>query len=529
MYRKYVQVAVAIATVAALLAGCAPGSSGSGPTSDIPKDGGTLTIAVAKDVYTLDPGRTNDLQSQRVYSLIFDTLVTNNKKFQIISSVAESWSDVGAKEWTFKLKRGIKFTDGTELTSEDVAYSFQRILDVPEAASQKRSKISMIERIETPDKYTVKFYLSFPYAPFLGAAAQHIVPKHVVESVGEKEFGRKPVGSGPFTLKEWILDDHVTLSRNETYWRAKPHLGQIVFRPIPDPTVAAMAAIAGEVDVVEQLQGSTIDKVKGAGVDVKIAEGMTYYPVAFRMYGPPYDNVKFRKMVYYSTDMDSAIAVVLPNGTGYRAYTPVILGVWPRDVEHAKSVALKQDKAKAKALFEELIAEGVMTKATPVVFLSNEDSVRVKLFEIMVTNLKEIGVNAQLKVLEYSAWLDSVVKQKVPCICCLGCTAAILDPDAIFNWQFSCGSNLGGNILGLKRSEIDDMLAQARTTTDRGVRETLYKKIEKWVIEENVYHIPAYTLNTVIAVNKRVHGLEPSPDGYWRILIEDTNVWVDPK
>lgn len=509
-------------------AGCGRKSEEAASSDNEPRDGGTLTIAAEKDIYSLDPGRANDATSQRIMDQVFDKLVGTDENLNLIPAVAESWEpSEDGMEWTFHLREGIKFTDGTELTAEDVAYSFQRILDAPEAASQKRSKISMIERIEIVDSRTITFHLSIPYAPFLGAAGQHIVPKHVVEEMGEDQFGRRPIGSGPFMVEEWIPDDHVTIVRNEDYWGGRPHLDKVIFKPIPDGTVAAMSVISGEVDVVAELQGPMIEKVKEAGIDVKIVDGMSYFWIGFRQTAAPYTDVRFRQMVYASTDVDQTIATVLENGTGTRSYTPVPAGLWPRDLDHMKSVAIKQDKERAKELFDELVADGVMTKDTPVVFHVNEDSIRTKIGEIFVTNLKGIGVNAQLKVSEWSAYLDAVIRTQEPCMYMLGTTAAILDPDAVFNWLFSSESNQGGNILALKKSEIDDMLLEARTSTDRERREEIYREIQKWAIEDNVFHIPAYNKNAVMAVNKRVHEMQVAPNNDLWLMTSFANVWVE--
>jgi peptide/nickel transport system substrate-binding protein len=492
--------------------------------------GGTLTITTAKDAIILDPGRTNDIPSMNINDQIFDTLVALDADLNIVPWVAESWeaNDDGTR-WVFTIRDDVRFHDGTALTSADVAFSFQRILDAPEAASQKRSRIAMIESIETPDASTVVFNLAFPYAPFLGAARMHIVPKQVVEAVGEEAFGNDPVGSGPFQFESWRRDDAVVLVANEDYWLKTPNLARVVFQPVPDSTVAALGAITGDTDIVENLSGQMIERVRAANVDVQTVSGLNYFWIGFTQYDSPYDNAKFRQMVAHAIDLDSAIPVIFTNAAATRALGPVAPGLWPRDAEALAEDSLSHDPERARQLFDELVAEGVMTRETPVVFHVNNDPPRQRVAEYVVNSLQALGVNAELVVDEWSVYLGNLINDGEGQMYILGTTPAIIDPDAVFNWLFSSESNQGGVILGLERSEIDDLLGEARRITDEERRVELYTAVQDTVLYEQTYHIPGYHTNVVAAVNPRVHDFAVSPLGTWRLVTADTNVWVDDR
>jgi peptide/nickel transport system substrate-binding protein len=258
---------------------------------------------------------------------------------------------------------------------------------------------------------------------------------------------------------------------------------------------------------------------------------MNYYWIGFRQYASPYTNVKFRQMVNSAIDMDGIIANVLLNGTGSRAYGVVPPGLWPRDLDFMKANAIQQDKELAKQLFAELIAEGVMTSETEVVFHVNQDAVRELIGEIIVSELQSIGVNAVLKISEWAAYLDAVIKTEEPCMYMLGTTPKIPDPDAVFSWLFSSGedgSTHGSLILGLsEQPEINQLLLEARTTPDQSQREELYKEIQRWAITENAYHIPAFHLSVTMAHSTKVHGLVALPSQIWMLCTETANVWVD--
>jgi len=497
-----------------------------------PQQGGTLRIGSAKDAFSLDPGETNDWASTKIYNNIYDTLVALDEEWNIIPHVAEGWeSSSDAMEWTFFLRDDVVFHDGVPLTADDVVYTFERILNPQGFSSQKTSMIAMIDRVEAVDDYTVKFYLSIPYAPFLGAARQHIVPKHVIEEVGQAAFSRNPVGSGPFIFVEWVPDDHLTLRSNEDYWLKKPYLASVVYRPIPEGTTAVMSLLSDEVDVLEEISGDLLPQVEGVpGFVVSRIPAMNYYWIGFRQFGDPYNDRTFRRMVYYALDMDEIIAAALPNDTGTRAYSIVQPGLWPRDLDYLTSHAIQQDKALAELLFEELMARGVMTTETEVLFWVNQDPVRERIAEIAVSELQSIGINAVMRVSEWAAYLDALFDTQDPYLYMLGTTPKISDPDAALYWLLATGPDGGANgnqFLGIDTPWVQDLLVQARMTPDRETREELYTTVQRWALLEQVYHIPAYHTMYIHPISTRVHGLITTPIDEWWLCNAFTNVWVE--
>ena len=513
--------------LASLLIGPAPCPGGV-------KTGGTLRIAVYADATSLDPGGANDIPSQKAYNLLFDTLLAFDKGMQLTGHVATAWkASQDSKTWTFTIRPGITFHDGTALAAEDVAFSFQRILNAPEAASQKKSAIAMIESIEARGNEVI-FRLKYSFAPFPGTTAQiQIVPRNIAREVGNKTFASRPVGSGPFRFVEWIKDDHITLDRYDQYWLKRPHVDRVVLRPIPEGTVRAMSLMAGEVDIVDQVSSETLPKLRGvAGVELLTTAGLNYYWLGFRQYGPPYNNLKFRQMVYHAIDMDGAIKTIFPHGNAVRAYSAVPPLVWPTDEKFLKEQALPQDTAKAKKLFEALIAEGVMKRDTKVLVSMANDPERIKLGEILVTNLKEIGVNAELKVTETGSYIDAAVKGTEPFIYSLFSVPRYLDPDAIFSWLFLSGPNgstHGAKILGLAELDprINDAIEKARVISDEAERSRLYTALQRDVLIEKLYHIPAYHRTIVLGKRSTVQDLYPAPNDLFWLVTSFSNVWID--
>jgi peptide/nickel transport system substrate-binding protein len=499
-----------------------------------PKMGGTLRIAMYADATSLDPGGANDIPSQKAYNLLYDTLLAFDKNMQLVAHVATAWKpSQESKVWTFTIRQGITFHDGSPLTSEDVAFSYQRILEAPEAASQKKSSIAMIESIEAKGN-EVTFKLKYPFAPFPGTTAQiQIVPKKLAKEVGNKGFASKPVGSGPFKFVEWVKDDHITYERNDPYWLKKPNLERVILRPIPEGTVRAMSLMTGEVDVVDQVSSETIPRLRGAkGVELLATTGLNYYWLGVRQYGPPYNNLKFRQMVYSAIDMDGAIKTIFPNGNAVRAYGAVPPLIWPDDNKFLKDNAIRQDKAKAKKLFEELVSEGVMKQDTKIIVAMPNDPERLKLGEILVTHLKEIGVNAELKVMETGAYIDQAVKGTEPYIYSLFSVPRYLDPDAVFSWLFLSGPNgstHGAKILGLQQADpkINEPIEKARVISDQAERSRLYAALQRYLMIDRIYHIPAFYRTVMVGKRTEIQDLYPAPNDLFWLVTSFSNVWLD--
>jgi len=507
---------------------------GSPDPSAAAKVGGTLKIAMYADATSLDPGGANDIPSQKAYNLLYDTLLAFDKNMQLVAHVATAWKpSQESKVWTFTIREGVKFHDGSLLTPEDVAFSYQRILEAPEAASQKKSSIAMIESIEAKGNEAI-FKLKYPFAPFPGTTAQiQIVPKKLAKEVGNKSFASKPVGSGPFKFVEWVKDDHITYERNDQYWLKKPNLERVILRPIPEGTVRAMSLMTGEVDVVDQVSSETIPRLQGAkGVELLATTGLNYYWLGIRQYGPPYNNLKFRQMVYSAVDMDGAIKTIFPNGNAVRAYGAVPPLIWPDDNKFLKDNGIRQDKAKAKKLFEELVSEGVMKQDTKIIVAMPNDPERLKLGEILVTNLKEIGVNAELKVMETGAYIDQAVKGKEPYIYSLFSVPRYLDPDAVFSWLFLSGPNgstHGAKILGLEQMDpkINEPIEKARVISDQAERSKLYVALQRYLMIDRIYHIPAFYRTVMVGKRTEIQDLYPAPNDLFWLVTSFSNVWLD--
>jgi len=328
---------------------------------------GELITARASQVMYIDPGkRTSDAS---LHPLIFGTLATlSGDDGSWIPSLAESWENVDPLTWKFNLRRGVRFQNGAPFTSADVKFSYDRVLgkiDKRFRGNRRRVMMKMIESVETPDEYTVIFKTKYPTASFLTIFLYfYVVPKDYVMEIGNREFSRKPIGTGPFKFKELKLGSYVTIEANEDYWNTNPKIGEVgrpklktvVGRLLPQPATAIAALKAGEVDAVSVPTDMVADLEKEKRFEI------FYSPTPILKYlkiivnslaetdpatgkSNPLRDIRVRRALNYALDIDSIIKHFLTGreepasliGRNQIGYDPTV-PLYPYDPEKAKKL-----------------------------------------------------------------------------------------------------------------------------------------------------------------------------------------------
>jgi peptide/nickel transport system substrate-binding protein len=478
---------------------------------------GVLRAGLDVDAGTGDPRLMRDTSAFKLMDLVFDGLVALDPTLVPQPALATSWDNPDPTTWVFHLRPGVKFHDGTDLTADDVVYTFQTILDESFGAPY-RSLYTPIKTVTATDPQTVTFTLSEPYAPFLSYMDMGIVPKHLAEDA-TKDFANNPVGTGPFKFAKWERNSKIELTANPDYWNGAPKLAGVTLFIIPDNTVRATALETGDLDLIHSpLSPQDVDLLKqtdGINVSEQTALGYTY--LNFNTADPILSDVKVRQAIAHLVDKNT-ISKDIYQGMDKPGKSPLVPGTW----WYADIPDQAYDPAAAAQLFAEAgwkdsDGDGILDKdgkkLTIVLKTHSEDPNRVQTIEFIQNALKENGVDASVQTTEWPTYIDSVINHNYQ-IALIG-WLRLIDPDYAMYDQFRCGG--GNNWGGYCNQQVDTLLKQGRATADQDTRAGIYKQVATTVIDQTVYDVLLYQ-GYIVATRDTVAGFVPNPSGSWKSL-----------
>src|SRR5881296_380094 len=381
------------------LAGLDPGPA---VAADAPKKGGTLRVAFYIEAATMDPHLSGSKIDRQVYHNIYEPLVTLDVKLGIKPGLAESWQQPDAKTVVFKLRRGVKFHDGTDFNAEAARFNFNRMKTEPK--SVRKGEVANIESVDVVDPHTIRINLKKPDAALLATltdrAGMMISPKVVQERGVELGRNAKGAGTGPFEFVEWVKDDHLLIKRNEGYWNKQggPYLDRVRYRPIPDDTVKLQSLQTGEIDVMDYVQPRDVAAVK-ADRNVVVVDVPSLADFAYQLNHtrPPFATKALRQAVAYALDLDQIVKGVWLN-VGVPANGPIPPTSWAYD----RSIApIKRDLARAKAK----LAEGGRPGGFEFTMTTNNLPINVQEAEVIQAQLREAGITMKIKLVDSATLL----------------------------------------------------------------------------------------------------------------------------
>lgn len=467
--KKKLSLAAAGGLLALGLAGGAQAAPGDmGPAVD--RD--TVIVALDKEIQSLDALVTASGDSQRYAMQVFDTLYGFDPKGNVVPRMADSYkiSDDG-RTYTFHLKPGIKFHNGALLTSADVKYSIERIMD-PTAKSTRRPYFApIVEAIETPDPATLIVRLKQPDGVFLNKIAGFlfIVPKDYTSALPTPEtFAAAPIGSGPYRIKRNRIGQSLELERFEDFYGDKPGIKHLVFRYIPEPSSRVNAIVSGEVDIAAMIPLSEVERLrKNKALDV--ISNPVSSPMHVRLYSnvpdSPLARREVRQALHYGLDSDAIIKGVFhgigaPMGTFISQYFPY--GGSP-DVK-----PYPYDPAKARALLKQAgYPNGFSVKLNDAVGTPKEFA------EAIAAYWSQIGVKVEINRIDYAAWSRLNNTHKTGPMTTTQFTNALYDPVHPVAGSFS----KNGPWSDYFNPDVEALLAQLETTTGADARGALFRKI----------------------------------------------------
>ncbi len=292
------------------------------------KRGDTIVVGMEADrILTLDPATYRDRWTETVIRNMFDGLVTRTVDGRVVPEIAEDWRAVSDTEYVFRIRPGVKFHNGDELTADDVVFSFDRVIQdgaIGGRTSPRKGLLGPLSSVEKVDNHTVRLKLASPFPVLLQALVHvQIVPKNYLMRVGDDEFARRPVGCGPFKFVEGRVDDKVVMDRFDGYYGGSPDLEpvgparvkRVIFRMMPDPTVRVAALKTGEVHIIQSVPAHLAASLaRDRNLQVKSAEGTRVYCIEMNCARPPFDDVRVRMAMNHAIDWDTILKAIHAGG-----------------------------------------------------------------------------------------------------------------------------------------------------------------------------------------------------------------------
>jgi len=304
--------------------------------AQVPRD--VVVVGMEAEPPGLDPGQALGLHTLRVTAEIFETLVaTRPDSTEVIPGLAESWTtSPDGMVWTFKLRRGVRFHDGTPLDAAAVKFTFDRVIDPahPHAKSGKWSFVtgylSSVKSVDVLDPQTVQLHLKYPTGslPALLTLPNCAIVSPTAFTKAPADFDTKPVGSGRYKLESWERGSRLVLRRNDDYWGVKGKPQALVYRGIPDANTRVSELLTGGVDLILPIPPDFVGRLeKTSGVTVHKATGLTVWYAGFNVEKKPFTDRRVRQAFNHAVNKD-AIVRDIPKGTGIPAVGPLLPGTW---------------------------------------------------------------------------------------------------------------------------------------------------------------------------------------------------------
>lgn len=511
--RRTVMLGSAAAAIAGL-GGIAPLAS-SARAAETPKRGGTLTMARNSDIVSFEPVVPTDNMSIWAKLLIFQMLArTSPSGNSVEPDLAEKW-DVSAdkRTYTFHLRPNAAFSDGSPVTSEDVAFSFDRCINAKDSPwSAMFPKLTT----ETPDARTIVFRLQTDYAPFLAAVSLHgacVVPKAYFNKVGAKAFGEKPIGSGPFQLAEWKKGASLTFDRNPHFWDpTRPYVDRAVLSIIADDNVRMLKLQSGDIDIATFVPFNQVERLKrAAGVEVQVSPYDRIDWLEFNDKLPLFQDVKIRQAMNHAVNREAIIKAVL---FGYgEPPTSFLPKMYLTDLDQ-KPYAY--DPAKAR----QLMAESSQPNGFAVTLKTVAgDIIGNQVAQIVQQMLLPLKIKMTIESVENDTLAQQVQNGDYQ-FAQQYMTSDSLDPSELIAYAAQSDGGSNAAYSGYKNPKVDALARQGLTEADEAKRRATYKQLQELVFADAamlwLYWTPAVT-----ALRSDVHGFQVLPTGnYWL-----ENVW----
>lgn len=472
-----------------------------------------VVVAVQYEANVLDPRMDQSFATRNVLELVYAPLLVWNESYEIEPIVARAIETPDETTFVFHLREGVLFHDGVELTSEDVAYTYDTLRD-PEFGSPLIGPYRIIERIETPDRYTVEFHLREPSAAFLTNLILGIVPKHYVEEHGDEHLGRNPLGAGGFVFVEQLEGEEVRLRAFDDYFEGRPAIDELVMRFIPDRVTRTIELELGAADVMTDIDPEDLERLD-AMPELRI---QPYFPPAYcflvvNQEDDVVGDLLVRQAMAHVMPLEDA-AILGSFGAVPPAEVPMPFEVWAYEPDVPR-YEFNPEAARA------LLAEAGYDEGVSIEMVQLQGGPRPQIAQIIQQTFALGGIDLTITPVQVATGFERLDDGDFQAQ--FWCRGLLVDPDRYLFPLFHSDQvpPMGQNWARYNNPRVDELLEQGRRITDQERRQEIYSEVQK-ILMTDLPFLPVYYQAQIAANSARLDDYSFDPSFLYRNLIYAT-------
>lgn len=478
-----------------------------------PSDPSTVVVLIEFSPNNLDPRVGVDAQSERIDELLFDSLVRKDDHFNLQPSVAERWETPDPQTYIFHIRHGIRFHDGRSLTARDVKWTLDT-LRYHSLKTPKATTYALLDRVETPDDFTLMLHTREPNATLLwnlSDGAFGIVPYG-----SGPDFNSNPIGSGPFKFVRFDVDNQVVIERNDDYWGEHAHVQRVRFAVVPDATTRVLELRKGSADFASNaLPLDMVTALKSRKeLEILQSPGTILMYMAFNLQDPILKDVRVRQALAYAIDR-KALLYYLFRDAGRLADSVLPPEHWAYNGNVAH---YPFDPARANAMLDAAgYYRGQDGIRFPLTMKTSTDEAPRLVAAVLQQEFRKVGIALQIRSFEFSTFMSDVEKGAFQ-LYSLRLIGGNQDPD-VFEGFFDSHSFPPSryNRERYSNPQVDRLIDEGRSTLDQQARKKVYGEIQR-ILADELPFIDLWYLDNVMVHSRRVTNVEMNPSGNYDFL-----------
>ena len=480
----------------------------------------TLNLSISSNPSRINPILSTDSASSEISGWIFNGLFKYDKDGDVVNDLALSYKFKDKTTLIVNIKQNVKWHDGVDFTALDVVFTFDTI-NSPKIYTPTTSSFKKVKSVKALDKYTLEIKYTEPYFKALEIWMVGILPKHILENekdIMTSSFNKKPIGTGPYKLKELKISQDIILEVNKNYFSKVPNIDKISYKFVPDPTTSFYMLKQKQLDIGTlspiQIDRQISEKFKD-NFSIFEKQSFSYTYMGFNLKSEKFKNKKIREAINLAINRDE-LSDILFFGHAKVCNGPFLPGTFAFNKDVKTPI---QNIKKAKKILQELGFDE-NNKFTFEVITNANNSIRVNAAEILQYQLSKAGIDMKIRVMEWQAFLNTIVHPRNFDAIILGWGLSLM-PDARSIWHSSSDVTGGFNFIGYNNSEVDKLIEQGEITIDKQKLSIIYKNIFK-KISDDLPYLFLYIPNSITVIDKNIKNVTPAMTG----IMHNQEDWI---